>query len=82
MQKLTLDPGLRAQFTNLKSEVELCDETGNTVGYFLPSDWHRTLYAWANAQVTDAELEAARQQTGGASLADILARIDKPCATR
>lgn len=82
MQKVTLDPSLGAQFNGLKSEVELCDETGRTVGYFLPANWHQALYAWANAQVSDEELETARRQTGGRPLADILARLEKPCATR
>jgi hypothetical protein len=77
MSKVTLDQSLRAKLNNLDAEVEFCDESGQTVGYFVPADWHRRLlYAWANAQFTDEELEKARRQPGGRSLAEILARLD------
>ena len=41
------------------------------------------LYEWAKAQVTEAELEEARRQTGGRPLAAILADLEKQgCATK
>jgi hypothetical protein len=79
MQKVTLDASLRSKLNNLDREVELCDESGATVGYFLPATWHQQLlYAWAKAQFTDEELELARQQKGGRTLAEILADLQKP----
>jgi hypothetical protein len=88
MQKITLDPALRARLNDLKSEVEVCDESGQTVGvcdesgqtvgYFLPAEWHlKLLYAWAKAEVTEEELEQARRETGGSSLDEIMARLQR-----
>jgi hypothetical protein len=78
MSKVTLDQSLRAKINNLDSEVEFCDESGRTVGYYVPADWHhQLLYAWAKAQFTDEELEIARRQPGGRPLAEILARLEK-----
>ena len=77
MNKVTIDESLHAKLGSLSSEVEVCDESGQTVGYFVPADWHDDLlYAWAKAQVTDEELERARRQVGGQALADILARLE------
>jgi hypothetical protein len=78
MQKVILDPSLRSQLNKFDREVELCDEAGSTVGYFLRAEWHRELlYAWAKAQFTDEELDLARHQNDGRSLAEILARLGK-----
>jgi hypothetical protein len=78
MSKLVLDPALRAKLNNLDSDVEVCDESGNTIGYFLSAEWHHELlYTWAKAQVTDEELEEARRQTGGRPLEDILKDLEK-----
>ena len=83
MQKVTLDQSLRAKLNGLTTQIELCDDAGQTIGYFLPAEWHRQLlYAWAKAQVTDEELEQARQEPGGSSLAEILEKLEKGCATQ
>jgi hypothetical protein len=81
MEKLTLDAALWARLKQSKNgKVELCDESGHTVGYFLPVESYRQLlYAWANAQVSDEELEQGRQEPGGSSLAEILEQLEKGC---
>ena len=72
MKKLMLDPELRAKLNGLTEQIEVCDETGKTVGQFLPEEVYRKLmYAWLNAQVTDEELEAAANEPGGYSLPEI-----------
>jgi hypothetical protein len=77
MTKLIVHPSLRSQLNGLASELELCDETGRTLGYFVPAAEHeRQLYDWANAQFTDEELERARQEPGGRTTAEILARLE------
>jgi hypothetical protein len=76
MNKIVLDGALRSKLNNLDAEVEICDETGHTVGFFLPVEQHRQLlYAWAKAQVSEGELEEARQEPGGRPLSEILARL-------
>lgn len=82
MPKLTLDPQLQAKLQNLTTELELCDESGKTLGFFLPAQRHRELiYAWLNAQVSDEELEEARREGGGRPLSQILADLEKRCDT-
>jgi hypothetical protein len=77
MNKLVLDPVLRSKL-NLAGEIELCDEDGRTIGFFLPAAWHRVLlYAWAKAKVSDQELDQARRQPGGRPLSEILAHLEK-----
>jgi hypothetical protein len=78
MSKVTLDPSLRAKLNNLDRPVEFCDESGRTVGYYVPADRHRELlYAWAKSQFTDEDLKKAKNQPGGRPLAEILTRLEK-----
>ena len=74
MSKITLDPTLRAKLNGLNETLEICDESGETVGHFLPADVYRKmLYQIAEAQCphTAEELKAMRNETGGRPLADI-----------
>ena len=71
MDKITLDQGLREKLNGLDQTIEVCDEGGRTVGYFVPDAAYRTLvYAWLNAQVTDEELERLSHERGGQPLAE------------
>jgi hypothetical protein len=72
MSKLILDEALREKLNGLESTVEVYTEADQPVGYFVPRDEYLKLfYAWANAQVTDEELERADQEPGGRTLAEI-----------
>jgi hypothetical protein len=72
MRKLTLDSQLRGLLNGLDEQIEVCDETGKIVGYFVPeADYRQFVYAWLNAQVTDEELEQAAREPGGRTLAEI-----------
>jgi hypothetical protein len=76
MSKVILDPQLRAKLNGLHERLELCDEAGKSVGRFLPEDHYRQLvYTWANAQVTDEELQRAADEPGGNTLEDIWRRL-------
>ena len=76
LSKVTVDEGLRTRLNGLNAQVEFCDEAGRTLGHFVPDELYRKLvYAWANAQVTDEELERAMQQPGGRPLAEIWKRL-------
>ncbi|MBI1830133.1 MAG: hypothetical protein HYR84_01625 [Planctomycetes bacterium] len=78
MSKITLDPTLRAKLNGLKETLEICDESGETVGHFLPADVYRKLlYQIAEAQCphTADELAKMRNQTGGVPLAEIWKRL-------
>jgi len=72
MTKVTLDNDLRSKLNGLNVPLELCDESGQTVGHFLPEDQYRQLlYAWLNTQVTDDELDRASAEPGGHTLDDL-----------
>jgi hypothetical protein len=76
MGRVVLDEGTGAKLRGV-DEVELCDEAGQKVGRFLSEKlYRRLLYDWANAQITDEELERRRQQPGGRTLAEIWARLE------
>lgn len=78
MSHITLDQWLRAKICDLDEQVAICDETGRTVGYYVPAQWHREMvYAWAKQQFTDEELEMARKQTGSRPLQEVLADLEK-----
>jgi hypothetical protein len=77
MEKLILDPALRDKLNGLDREVELCDETGRTLGHYLPVEEYRKLVlASLKVRLTEEEIERRRQQRGtGRSLADIWKRL-------
>jgi hypothetical protein len=76
MNKVIIDPSLLPQLGDLHSRVELCDNAGRTLGYFVPvSEQKRLLYAWARGEFTDREIDLARREPGGAALAEILAEL-------
>jgi hypothetical protein len=63
---------------SFEKEVELCDDAGKTVGHFLPVRvYQRLLYAWAQAQFSEEELERASKQPGGRTTAEVLERLGK-----
>ena len=82
MSKLILDPALRAELSQMPGEVELCDEAGEAVGYFVPPGLFRTLLsAWVHAEFADegdraAALDEFRRE-GGASTAEVLAHLQQ-----
>jgi hypothetical protein len=76
MIKITVDDSLRTRLSDFEKRIELCDETGRTVGFFVPaSEEQRLLYAWAKDQFTDEEIEAARREPGGLSIEEVLAGL-------
>lgn len=77
MNRVVVDESVRAKLWNVE-EVELCDESGQKIGHFLSDDlYRRLLYDWANAQITDEELERRRRQPGGRTLAEIWGRLQQ-----
>jgi hypothetical protein len=78
MTKVLIDDVLRAKLNGLAGEVELCDESGRTVGHFLPMDQYlKLLYAWAKAEFADEEeLRQARAEPGGLTTAEAIAHLE------
>lgn len=76
MNRIVVDPSLLSRLSNLDSRMEFCDESGKTLGYFVPaSEQERLLYAWARAAFSDEEIERARAENGGLTVAEVLADL-------
>jgi hypothetical protein len=81
MIKVLLDPSVRAKLHNLDGELELCDETGRTLGHFLPADRYvDLLYDRARTEFgNEKELEEARREVravGGFTTAEAIAHLE------
>ena len=76
MNRIVVDPSLQSTLRSLDTRLELCDDAGIVLGYFVPaSERGRLLYDWARGQFSEDELARARAQPGGFSLAEILAEL-------
>jgi hypothetical protein len=72
MTKLTLDDFLRAKLNGLNEQMEVCDESGLQVGYFLPREiYQQMLDAWIRTWVSDEEIDRLSRETEGRPLAEI-----------
>jgi len=76
MNKVIVDQGLRSRLNGLDAQVEFCEDTGQTLGYFVPADVYKEmLFAWADSHLSEEELEQRRQEPGGRTLAEIWQRL-------
>ena len=72
MQKLVVDPATQAKLNNLDVPLEFHDPSGKILGHFLPEDVYKELVlAWAEANITEEELERRRREPRGRKLAEI-----------
>jgi len=73
MTRITVNESLLGQLGAGREEVELCDPSGRRLGYFLPEHLYRQLICrWANAQVSEEELESCRRETESYTTAEVL----------
>jgi hypothetical protein len=76
--KVTIDESLREKLPSLGDELEFCDETGRTIGHFLPAELYRQLiYDSAEPAISDEEAERRFAEPGGRTLQEILADLEK-----
>jgi hypothetical protein len=76
MSRVMLDAQLRSKLNGLDDQVEICDESGQTLGRFLPESLYRELLlAWAKADLPDEELQRRRQEPAGRTLAEIWEKL-------
>jgi len=76
MTKVILDQETLAKLHHLRERLEVCDESGSTLGYFNPVV-NRSLYEGVQVSFSEDELNRFEQEPGGRSLADILADLEK-----
>ncbi len=79
MSRVMLDPQLRSKLNGLDDQLEICDESGKTLGRFLPEALYRELLlAWAKADLPDEELQRRRNEPRGHTLAEIWEKLGQP----
>jgi len=71
MTRVTLDNETVARLHNLRENLEVCDESGRLLGYFVPTE-DKAMYAEIDPQVSDAELDRREAEEEGRPLVDIL----------
>jgi hypothetical protein len=79
MTKLTVASPLSAPLKDAKQEIEISDESGATIGVFLPIDVYRQfLLDMDGCPYTEAELHRFEQETEGQELPDIWKELKEP----
>ncbi|HZZ29846.1 MAG TPA: hypothetical protein VFE46_17755 [Pirellulales bacterium] len=78
MDKIVLDTAVAGQLAQAHAQVQLCDPSGHTLGYFVPAAEHdREAYAQAKLLWTDEEVEELSKQNGGITTEELLQRLSK-----
>jgi hypothetical protein len=78
MSKLILDDDLRAKLSGLDETVDVCEPTGETVGYFVPHDkYTKLMYALAKTEVSLEELKRRAAEPGGTTLAEFWKKMGR-----
>jgi hypothetical protein len=73
MTKVELDAATRAKLHDLSEVVEVCDESGRTLGYFHPIvPSNQAVETEVQPPLSEEELLRRQQQPGGRPLKDIL----------
>lgn len=76
MTKIVLDQATLTKLRHLKEALEVCDESGHTLGYVKPAS-ARSPYDMVQVPVSEEELDRIEREGGGRPLADILADLEK-----
>ena len=76
MTRVVVDASLQVKLPQVDSSFEFCDESGRTLGYYVPAaDQLRPLYDRARAAFTDEEIERARREPRGPTTVEVLSRL-------
>jgi len=71
MIRVNLDNQLESQLSGI-DDAQLCGVSGKPMGHFLSEERYRRLVCeWANAQISDEELQRRLQTPGGKMLSEI-----------
>ncbi len=78
MTTVTLDDALRAKLNGLNEQVEVRDEAGRRVGFFVPEDlFMRLMYEWAKVEFgrDDEAARRAAAEPGGMTTPELIAHL-------
>ena len=71
MTKILIDPATAGQLSGIETTVELCDPSGNLLGYFSPKV-DPSLYDQVEIPISEDELDRRQQSGGGRPLKNII----------
>lgn len=75
MEKVVIDSDTISKLGS-GSQLELCDASGRTFGFFVPAGRQKvSLKDWAAMLFTSEELEKARNEPGGRTTEEVLQRL-------
>lgn len=75
MSAITIPESLKSSF-GVTEETPVCDEHGNVLGFYTPvCQGTKEDYEWARQQFTKEDIEAARNEQGGYTTAEVLAYL-------
>ena len=78
MNKVNLDPEMRARLDGLDQETMICDEGDRILGYFIPLErYQQLIYPSLNIPLSAEEMERRRNQKGGCSLEEFWKRLEQ-----
>lgn len=73
---IRVNQDIESQLTGVDN-AELCDASGRFLGHFLSEELYRRLiFDWANAQISDEEIQRRLQAPGGKRLSEIWAELN------
>jgi hypothetical protein len=76
MTRVTLDADVLSKLPSLDQQLELCDEAGHTLGYFLTvQQYEQLLCELARLKFSAEELERRWNEPGERTTAEVLARL-------
>lgn len=76
MTRITMDESLQEKLGSLTARVEVCNERGETLGYFIPGRGReRPIGTPAEPPYSEAEIAASRAVRTGKPLEEILSRL-------
>jgi hypothetical protein len=76
MAKMVVNAEISERLRNTLGQVELYDETGMLIGYFI-SETDRSFYATVEVPIADEELCRRAEKGGGRTLAEIMADLEQ-----
>lgn len=76
MNRVIVDPVTQALLANARQRLELCDDAGRVLGYFIPVE-ERSPSKGREPQIGEEEIERRLRRGGGRTLAEILTDLEK-----
>lgn len=77
MTRITLDHTAIAKLNPVSARVEICDETGRCLGYFVPLSNPSLIERLSIPVFTEEELRRAADEPGGRPLEEILRELEQ-----